>query len=173
LKGAQLLDKETVVYAPHANPDAPDDERVCVLMKTRGCTLALFFGDLGRQGPVLEVQILPDTAELAPHVLRNLMPQAPLYVQYARAVMTANDVDWIATSKALRDLGSTRRGLSDEFYRLVADNYRAIVAGGEPHPVKALAEMHHVVISTASRWIKEARRRGEDLPVAEREKVTA
>jgi hypothetical protein len=26
--------------------------------------------------------------------------------------------------------------------------------------VKALAEMHHAAISTSSRWIKEARRRG-------------
>ena len=31
---------------------------------------------------------------------------------------------------------------------------------GEPHPVKALSEFHHVTISAASRWVKEARRRG-------------
>jgi transposase len=60
----------------------------------------------------------------------------------------------------LREIGTTRRGLGDEFYRLVAQSYRAFAAEAEPYPVKALAEMHHVVISTASRWINEAKRRG-------------
>jgi hypothetical protein len=47
-----------------------------------------------------------------------------------------------------------------DFYWVIAANYRALVAGGEPHPVKALAAQHHVTISAASRWLKEARRRG-------------
>jgi len=34
------------------------------------------------------------------------------------------------------------------------------VSEGEAHPVKALGEIHHVTISAASRWVKEARRRG-------------
>jgi hypothetical protein len=57
-------------------------------------------------------------------------------------------------------MGATRRGLDADFYKLVAESYKALVAEGEEHPVKALAEMQPVDISTASRWIKEARRRG-------------
>jgi hypothetical protein len=30
---------------------------------------------------------------------------------------------------------------------------------GEPHPVKTISETHHVSISPASRWVKEARAR--------------
>jgi hypothetical protein len=93
-------------------------------------------------------------------VLRQFAPRSPLYLQYARAAMTDNDDDWTGSLRALREIGATRRGLGDEFYRQIGSNYAAITAEGEPHPVKALAEMHHVVISTASRWITEARRRG-------------
>jgi transposase len=61
---------------------------------------------------------------------------------------------------ALREMGATKRGLGDYVYRVVAESYKAIVLEGEQHPVKALAEMHIVDISTASRWISEAKRRG-------------
>ena len=151
-----MLDSETVIRHPHSR----SDPRTSVTMNDRGCELVLFFADAGRQGPVLELRLLPGADELAPHVLRRFLPQAPLYVRYARAVMTEQHEDWLATSRALRDLGSTRRGLSDDFYRLIAGNYRALLAEGERYPVKALSEMHHVTISASSRWIKEARRRG-------------
>jgi DNA-binding MarR family transcriptional regulator len=74
--------------------------------------------------------------------------------------MTADDDAWVGSLLALREIGATRRGLPDEFFKVVGLSYTALLAEDEPHPVKALAEMHHVVISTASRWIKEARRRG-------------
>jgi hypothetical protein len=57
--------------------------------------------------------------------------------------------------RALRRAGATRRGLSDEFYRLVAD-----AISGKEHPVKVLAEMQQVDKSTASRWVSAARARG-------------
>jgi DNA-binding MarR family transcriptional regulator len=57
--------------------------------------------------------------------------------------------------RELRRAGATRRGLSDEFYRLAAD-----AISGKEHPVKALAEMQQVDISTASRWLSSARTRG-------------
>jgi hypothetical protein len=151
-----MLDSETVVRTPHSKADA----RTSVSMKDRGCELVVFFADPGRQGPVLEFRIVPGEEELAPHALRRFMPQAPLYVTYARAVMSDKEGDWLATSKALRDFGSTRRGLTDDFYRLVSGNYAALLAEDEKYPVKALSEMHHVSISAASRWLTEARRRG-------------
>jgi hypothetical protein len=151
-----VLDSETVVRTPHSKTD----KRTSVSMKDRGCELVVFFGDPGRQGPVLEFRIVPGNEELAPAVLRRFMPQAPLYVTYARAVMSNEQANWLATSRALRDFGSTRRGLTDDFYRLVSTNYEALVAEGEKHAVKALSEMHHVSISAASRWLSEARKRG-------------
>jgi hypothetical protein len=57
--------------------------------------------------------------------------------------------------RELRAAGATRRGLGDEFYRLVAEVIR-----GKPYPVAALAEMQAVDRSTASRWISGARSRG-------------
>jgi hypothetical protein len=93
-------------------------------------------------------------------VLRRLVPQAPLYLQYARAAMSADEENWVGALEALRTVDRPGRGWSDESYKVVAASYAAIIAEGEPHPVKALAEMHHVSISAASRWIKEARRRG-------------
>ena len=64
-----------------------------------------------------------------------------------------------AAAMALREISGPGRGLTDEFYQRIAEEYAAFVDGGEPHPVKALGEIHHVTISAASRWIKEARRR--------------
>ena len=153
-----MLDSETVIYGPYSDPDHLDDGRTRVVMRTHGCKLVLCFADPGRQGPVLELSVLPDAVELSPQVLREFMPRAPLFLLYARAAMSENREEWRAASRALRDLGSTRRGLTPEFYRLIALNYKALLAEGEPHPVKALAAMHNATISSASRWIKEAKR---------------
>jgi hypothetical protein len=151
-----VLDSETVIRVPHSD----DDPRVSVAMKTQGCELVLFFDDLGRQGPLRELRLLPDTAELEPPVLRRFAPQSPLFLQYARAAMSDDEAGWVGSLWALREIGATRRGLGDEFYRLIGRNYAALIEQGEQYPVKALGEMHHAAISTASRWIKEARRRG-------------
>jgi hypothetical protein len=59
----------------------------------------------------------------------------------------------------MRQAGRTTRGLDNEHYRLVAEQYRALVANGERSPVKAIAEMNHVTISAASGWIAGARGR--------------
>ena len=68
--------------------------------------------------------------------------------------------DLRAAAETLRHIGRPGRGLSDDFFRLVAAHYTALVAEGEKYPVKALGEAHHGTISTASRWVTEARRRG-------------
>ena len=155
-----LNDAETTIYAPRSNPDATEDERVCVSMRTQGLKLQLYFADLSAEGPVLELQLLPNEDELEPKVLRRLIPTASLYTQYARAAVRFDRDDVRGAIQALRQVGRPGRGLSDEFYRVVAHNYDALVAESEPHPVKALGLMHNVSLSAASRWLKEARRRG-------------
>ena len=154
-----MLDADTTVYGPGARD--PDDKRVAVSMKDRGLELLLFFDDLSGEGPVREVRLLPDDKELTPTALRSFMPRSALYVQYARASITFEDSDTLREMLlSLREVGATRRGLPTEFYRVVARSYDSLMQEGEQHPVKALAAMHHVTISAASRWIKEARRRG-------------
>lgn len=151
-----MLDADTVVRIPASDADP----RVSVSMKDRGCEFVLFLPDSSGEGDLLELRVLPDTEKLEPRILRQFVPQAPLYLDYARAVMQLRDGDVREALQALRHVGATRRGLGEDFYRLVAQEYRALVDEGERYPVKALSELHHVVISTASRWIKEARRRG-------------
>ena len=111
-----------------------------------------------REGPLLEVRILPDTKELAPRTLREFLPKASQYVRYARAVLT-NDKDvWRSSAQALRQVGATRRAAwARTSIASSRKTTRPGIAEGEPYPVKALADMHQVGISTASRWVKGAR----------------
>jgi hypothetical protein len=113
--------------------------------------------------------VLPGTDRLEPKVLRRFAPQAEQYLAYARAAMQLFGPEGTPESRwerfrsagqTLREIGGPGRGLSDEFYRRIAQNYEALTAEGEPHPVKALSEIHHVTISAASRWIKGAKLRG-------------
>jgi hypothetical protein len=50
-------------------------------------------------------------------------------------------------------------GRADEFYAAVAGVYREL-AQNSPRPVIELAEANDVPVTTAHRWIKEARKRG-------------
>lgn len=137
----------------------------------RGCRLVLRFapGDVLAEGPLQELCVRPDTAELTPRALREFAKHADTYVAYARAAVRILGPDGTAeerwnklrgTTDALREIGGPGRGHDDEFYKQIAAQYLALVDGDEPHPVKTLGEMNHIQISGASRWITEARRRG-------------
>jgi len=134
-----------------------------------------FLLDFGRgnhagEGSLRQLIVLPDTQELEPRALRQFAPQAELYIAYARSALRILGTDdgtpeerwksYVAASEALREIAGPGRGHSDSFYRQVAASYKALVAEGEPHPIKALGEKHHITISGSSRWVKEARRRG-------------
>jgi hypothetical protein len=76
----------------------------------------------------------------------------------------AEDVGWemiepaLAVTRAIN--GAARlRGRPDVFYREVADVYLTY-AQASPRPACDLADEHGVPVSTAHRWVKEARRRG-------------
>lgn len=51
------------------------------------------------------------------------------------------------------------RGYPDAFYDSIASAYRSLVATS-PKPVAELAAANEVPVTTAQRWVKEARRRG-------------
>jgi hypothetical protein len=134
-------------------------------MQDRGCEIVVFFDSdefAAKRGraAVVEISVRPAGERPAAAVFSALVPLAPLYIQYARALTTFEPFEYVKKAEALRDLGSTRRGLPDEHYRVVAQHYASLVAEGEPYPVKAMARLHSVTQAAASRWIKEAKRRG-------------
>ena len=97
---------------------------------------------------------------IEPAVVRRVGRNYATYLEYARSILR---FEHEKTRDALRNLGKagrTKRGLSIDFISGIADDYRELVAGGEPHPVKTLAAMHQVQISTASRWISRAKQLG-------------
>lgn len=55
------------------------------------------------------------------------------------------------------------RGYPDMFYGAVAATYR-LLAAASPRPVADLAGANEVPVTTAQRWVKEARRRGHLAP---------
>jgi hypothetical protein len=140
-----------------------------------GCRLILRFadGDLTAEGPLQELLVLPETgAALEPRALRRFAPQAERYLAYARAAMRIWDPgetperrweDFRGATQELRQIAGPGRLLSNEFYGTIAKNYAALVSEGEPHPVKALSEIHHVTISAASRWVKGAKERFPEM----------
>ena len=165
-----MLDRETVIRVPHHQSVTRKDSRtrrkvhdprVSVAMQEEGATLTLFFDPdtaLSGDAPLLEIRLTPATGgEFEPW---RLLPNLPLHLRYARAWLSWRRDDAGAALRALREVSSTRRGLSDDFLHTVAQIYGALVAEGEKYPVKALAAAQHVDISTASRWVTAARARG-------------
>ncbi|WP_433611576.1 hypothetical protein ACQP2P_44680 [Dactylosporangium sp. CA-139114] len=77
----------------------------------------------------------------------------------------AEDVGWemvepsLAVVRAAPAESVRLRGRPDIFYREVADVYLEYAAAS-PRPACDLADRHGVPVSTAHRWVKEARRRG-------------
>ena len=154
----------------------PGEAPATAVIKHDGVKVILRFapGDLYGEGDVREVWIRPDVEPLEPRVLRRIAPAAELYLAFARSSMRLLappdeegkfnvEERWAtmrASADALRELGRTRRGLSDRFYETIADQYATLIAEGERHPVKRLAAIHHVTISAASRWVTGARARG-------------
>lgn len=58
---------------------------------------------------------------------------------------------------------STPQGYSDAFYDAVAQAYRGLV-GTSSRPIGELATANEVPVTTAQRWVREARRRGKLPP---------
>ena len=149
------------------HPDGPPT----AVVTHRGCRFVLRFarGDFRGEGVLQELCVLPDSEQLEPRVLRRFAPYAERYTQFARAAMRILGPEGTVDERreqlrgaadALREIAGPGRGHSDEFYKTIAKQYEALVAEGEPHPVKALGETNSVTISAASRWVTEARRRG-------------
>jgi len=165
-----MLDRDTVIRDPHdvvvtreegRTKRRTIDPRLSVEMQDEGAALTLFFDrDTAYTGEarLLEVRLTPTAGgTFEPW---NLMPDLSLRLTYARARLAWEHHNAAAALRALRQISSTRRGLSDAFLRIVAQLHESLVAEGEPYPVKALAKTQQVDKSTASRWVTAARARG-------------
>jgi hypothetical protein len=166
-----MSDEPEVKAWPRGFGDEFPDGPPTAVVKHRGFELVLRFapGDFLGQGDVQELRLRPGSEKLRLGVLLRLAPQADRYLAYARAAMRifgsegTTQTRWEnfrGAAEELRRIAGPGRGLTDEFYRTIASNYKALVDEGERHPVKALAEIHHVTISAASRWTTEAKKRG-------------
>jgi hypothetical protein len=164
------VEPEVTVFPKGLKGEFPEGPPTAVL-KHRGCELVLRFapGDFAGEGNLQELRLLPGTEDLRPRVLRQFAPDAEQYLAFAQAAMRIfgpegtpeeREQNFRDRADVLRRIAGPRRELSNGFYKVIASSYAALVAEGEPHPVKALGEKHHVTISAASRWLKEARRRG-------------
>ena len=129
-----MLDSETVIRSPHdatvtlrrGNKHVQvNDPRTSVTMADQGCEVVLFFegADFSGEAQLLEVRMLP--AAGAPFEPWRCVRRLPLYLKYARAAMTWEHRDATKALWVLRQLGNTRRGLSDDFYRRIARSYMA------------------------------------------------
>jgi hypothetical protein len=163
-------DRDTVIRSPHEAVVTRErgrtirrvvDPRVSVSMQEEGATLTVFFDPttaLSGDAPVQEIRLTPTAAgEFEPW---QLLPRLPQHLRYARASLGRRPDVASAALNALRQMGRTRRGTSDDWLRLIAQDYASLVAEGERYPIKALAAMRHADKSTASRWVAKARERG-------------
>ena len=124
----------------------------------------LYFSGRGPDSPLVGVEIGSEehrTTPVDPAQLAYVVNQLPVLVAYARA-----EIDWGAGGsrealiRALDDAGTTRRGKPGKFFRIIGEEYSARVREGDGAPVTAIAAAHDVSVASASRWVKEARRRG-------------
>lgn len=144
--------------------------RVTVRDSRNPWPLTLFFAHAGDAPAFLGFEILAEQEEgreigaegaLDPRSFARLARTLPMYVDYARAEIEWKHGDRGRALEALRtEAGKSRRGLPDKFYREIAGRYEKLVADGNPHPIKTIADDTPVHKSAASRWVKEARRRG-------------
>jgi hypothetical protein len=77
----------------------------------------------------------------------------------ARLDWSAADAAGVRVQLPPAEIGAGQRGRPDSFYRDVAHAYREL-AQSTARPAAELAEVGGVPVTTAHRWIKEARRRG-------------
>lgn len=167
----ELVDgKKTIRYVDPLKGPAIGPSPTSVTMQEQGCALTLLFDPeraFAGDAELLEIRLTPPThGRFQPW---RVMPSLPRYTQYARASLRDDADDAAGALQELRKVSPGRRGLPDDFLRLVAQIYESLIAEGEPYPVKTLAGMQSVTPSAASRWITAARDRGF-LPTKETEK---
>jgi hypothetical protein len=166
--------RETIVRIPHrsirdkrghVNELATDDTRVSVTLWDDSFSLPirLYFAHAGDDAPLLGFEVGDEThteTSLDPGQVARIVKSLPLYTAYAHAVIEMDREKIGRTLEIFSEIGTTRRGLPGKFFRVIANEYDSRVQEGDSAPITSIAVAHDVKKSTASRWVKEARRRG-------------
>jgi len=127
-----------------------------------GCELHLHFAARSGDSPLVGVELKPAKGDsLDPVFARYFMPRLDLFLAVARAALDWDFGKVREAGEKLRAVNRPGRGLSPEWLRYIADEYKALVAGGEKFPIKALTAIHQPVHPSAvSRWVSKARDSG-------------
>jgi len=104
------------------------------------------------------VPLAEEPEPLDPIAVQRIASNYASYLEVARHAIVLDQEGMTGAIQRLRP-GRKPARLTDDFYRLIADDFRARREVTSA-PLKELAAAQHVDISTASRWVKEARRRG-------------
>ena len=97
----------------------------------------------------------PEVTSLA---LRRVIERYPHWVELARHYLALEEVRGGDLAASLKRPKPAR--LDEDWYRMIAAEYRHHVEERDPAPVTAIARSHQVTPSAASRWVKGARERG-------------
>ena len=140
-----------------------DKRREGVEIRERvGAWVAVAWWPLGARGGPQELRFEPaddaDPAELARGISTATIHALPLVQMTAGYARLAPEVD--KAKAAFAGEADTRRGRSDVFYALVAQEYAQLAAQGERTPVAAIAKRSGKTTDAVRGWVKVARRRG-------------
>ncbi len=129
--------------------DIEDDETGERELRNVGC-------ELGEQ-PTDEAAALK-MPELTALTFRRVVERYPHWVDLARAHAAMDKERAGELAAGVKRAHPTR--LDNDFFGIIAAEYRRHVQEGDPAPVSAIARSHQVTVSGASRWVKTARERG-------------
>jgi len=93
----------------------------------------------------------------------GIRPAPPRRRPARRTARSSSEVGWDQPRRSDRPRTARSRGRPDGFYAEIADAYQRL-AQTSPRPAVDLAARDDVPVTTAHRWIKEARRRGYLAP---------
>jgi hypothetical protein len=113
--------------------------------------------DFPMRGAPLSVEGVPPPVD--PITLQRVARNYAGYLDLARGALSVNREEIAKATVRLHQGRRTRRHITDDFLRLIASDYESRQkAGGSP--ATEIAELNRVNVSTASRWIKTAKKRG-------------
>jgi hypothetical protein len=139
-----------------------DDREGSVIRERVGAWIAEAYWPLGARGGPTELKLYPaddaSPAEVARGISTATIHAVPLVQMTAGYAQLAPQVDDLAT--ALAGEADTRRGRSDVFYALVAEEYVRLISQGERTPVAAIAKRTGKTTDAVRGWVKVARQRG-------------
>jgi hypothetical protein len=113
--------------------------------------------ELGDASDVTQDSDPDGTPEIDPASLQRVVDRYTHWLEAARHYLT---LEHARGAEVLADVKRQKPArLTDDWLRLVASEFERRSGLGQ-HAISEIARAHHVAVSTAGRWVKEARSRG-------------